>query len=69
MVKRIMLTMADELYDAIAKKRAELGYMTIQEVINDTVRNRFMQPVKKKSRAGRPPKVDDPLIEAFSRRR
>ena len=71
MVKRIMLTMADELYDALEKKRAEFGYMTVQEIINDIVRRKILiQPAEtKKSRAGRPLKVDDPFLEYFSRKR
>lgn len=70
MVKRIMLTMADELYGALEKKRAEFGYMTVQETINDIIRQRILvQPLKKKSKAGRPRKVDDPLIAAFARKR
>ena len=39
MVKRIMLTMADELYLALEKKKSAHGFMTVQEIINDIIRS------------------------------
>ena len=71
MVKRINLSMADELFSVLEEKRKVKGYMTTQEFINDILRQNLFAVVvpKKKSRAGRPPKVDDPLIAAFARKR
>ena len=68
MAKRLLLTMSDELYGTLEKKRAELGYMTIQEIINDIVRRSLFAPQPaKKGKAGRPPKVEEPFLEYFSR--
>ncbi|MDP3765731.1 MAG: hypothetical protein Q8R04_04395 [Nanoarchaeota archaeon] len=76
-VKRIMLSMADELFAALEKKRKTRGYMTTQELINDILRRNLfivekqniVEEQKKKSKAGRPPKVDEPFLEYFSRKR
>lgn len=38
MTKKIFLSMADTLYEALRKKSEEHGYMTIQELINETMR-------------------------------
>lgn len=57
MTKRILLTMADELYNAIAQKTKQNGYLTIQELINDILRkNLFDNATRQKSKAGRPAK-------------
>ena len=71
MVKRINLSMADELFIALEKKRKTQGYMTTQELINDILRRNLFaaEEPKKKSKAGRPPKLDEPLIAAFERKR
>jgi len=69
MTKRIMLTMAEELFKALEDKRKEQGYMTVQEIINDIVRKSLFAPAAKKSKAGRPMKIDDPYLEYFSRKR
>lgn len=68
MVKRVLLTMSDELWALLEKRKAEFGYKSIQEAINDIVRARLFSAVKK-SKAGRHPNVDDQYIEYFSRKR
>ena len=68
MVKRLLLTMSDELWALLEKRRAEFGFMSVQEVINDVMRERIFSAVKK-SKAGRPHKIDDPYLEYFSRKR
>jgi len=81
MAKRIMLTMADELYDALEKKRSLHGFMTTQEIINDILRRNLMPMPRteaekqlnkedgKKSKAGRPKKSDEPFLDYFSRKK
>ena len=81
MAKKIMLTMADELYNSIEKKRAEHGFMTTQEIINDILRRTLMPMPRtpaekqiskdgsKKSKAGRPKKSDEPFLDYFSRKK
>lgn len=71
MVRRINLSMADELFIALEEKRKVNGYMTTQELINDILRRNLFaaEEPKKKSRAGRPRMVDEPLIAAFARKR
>ncbi len=59
-----MLSMADELYSALAKKQKAHGYMTTQEVINDILRRSLFS-----QSTGRPKKSDDPFIDHFSRPR
>lgn len=67
--------MADELFNALEEKRKSKGYMTAQELINDSLRKSLFAPEqpegqkpKKKSKAGRPPKPEyDPLIKCFTK--
>jgi metal-responsive CopG/Arc/MetJ family transcriptional regulator len=69
MVKRINLSMADELFAALENKRKTQGYMTTQELINDILRRSLLvvaEP-KKKSKAGRPPKEEDTIIKYFTK--
>ena len=66
-----MLSMANELFAVLEEKRKANGYMTTQELVNDILRQNLFAVVepKKKSKAGRPPKLDEPLIAAFARKR
>jgi len=64
MAKRIMLTMADELFSALESRRKAHGYMTIQETINDLVRKGLLAG-ESKAKAGRPKKFE--FEDLFSR--
>ena len=68
--KKILLTLNPEMYDYLEQK-SKGSFMTMQELITDTLRKVIVasqQPVKK-GKAGRPPKVDEPFLEYFSRKR
>ncbi len=68
--KKILLTLNPEMYSVLEEK-AKSNLMTMQELITDTLRKAILlsqQPVKK-GKAGRPPKVDEPFLEYFSRKR
>ena len=66
--KKLLLTLSPKFSDALIQK-ADERMMTAQEYIYETLRARLFVPPAKKSRAGRPKKVDDPFIEMFSRAR
>ena len=66
--KKILLTLNHEMY-AVLEKKAKSSLMTMQELITDTLRRSILANPEKKSRAGRPPKVDEPFIEYFSRKK
>ena len=68
--KKILLTLNLEMY-AFLEAKAKANLMTMQELIADTLRKSILvsqQPVKK-GKAGRPPKVDEPFLEYFSRKK
>ena len=68
--KKVLLTLNTEMY-AVLEEKAKANLMTMQELITDTLRKSILlsqQPVKK-SKAGRPPKVDEPFLDYFSRKR
>ena len=68
--KKVLLTLNPEMYGVLEQK-AKDSLMTMQEFITDALRRSILasqQPVKK-SKAGRPPKVDEPFLEYFSRKR
>ena len=69
MTRHIHLTMADPLYEALERKRTESGYMTVQEYINEIVRQKVLaKPIEnKKGKVGRPKKADDPYLDYFSK--
>ena len=67
--KKILLTLNPEMY-AELEGHAKANFMTMQELIANTLRKCiFYAESQKKSRAGRPPKVDEPFLEYFSRKR
>ncbi len=68
--KRILLTLNAEMHAALEEK-AKCSMMTMQEFITDTLRRLVLAAQKpaKKSRAGRPMKVDEPFLEYFSRKK
>ncbi|MBS3147961.1 hypothetical protein J4219_03700 [Candidatus Woesearchaeota archaeon] len=66
--KKILLTLNPDFYSQIESKANE-RLQTMQDYIYETLRGRVYAPPVKKSRAGRPKKVDDPFIEHFSRAR
>jgi hypothetical protein len=60
MVKSIKLTMSDDLFKRIHKEKTMFGYMHIQEVINEILRDRLLRrSAKNKTKAGRPRKMDE----------
>ena len=71
MTKRVLLTMSDELYEELQKKRTERGYLTAQEYINEIVRQKVLvQPAQTdKGKPGRPKKSEDPYLDHFSKKR
>jgi len=59
MTKKVFLTMSDKLYKTLGEKTRKNGYITIQELINETLRREFMPQQKSESktnRRGRPEK-------------
>ncbi len=68
--KKILLTLNPEMY-AFLEEKAKGSLMTMQELITDTLRKVILASQKpiKKTKAGRPPKVDEPFLEYFSRKR
>ncbi|MEK6984615.1 MAG: hypothetical protein AABX33_08630 [Nanoarchaeota archaeon] len=68
--KKVLLTLNPEMY-AELEETAKSNYMTIQELITNTLRKCLLYAAEsqKKSKAGRPPKVDEPFLEYFSRKR
>jgi len=68
--KKILLTLNPEMYDYLEQK-AKGSFMTMQELITDTLRKVIVasQQPASKSKAGRPPKVDEPFLEYFSRKK
>lgn len=60
MVKQIKLTMSDELFKKIEKEMRTFGYGSVQEVMNEVLRDKFFRiRVTGKSKAGRPRKLDE----------
>ena len=39
MTKKIFITMSDELYNQLQQIQKDLGYMTVQEIINSIIRS------------------------------
>ncbi len=42
--RRILLTMSEELYKKLLEHQEGQGYLTIQELINQMLRNKLMKP-------------------------
>ena len=64
------MTLNPEMYSVLETK-AKVSMMTMQELITDTLRKVILassQPVTK-GKTGRPPKVDEPFLEYFSRKK
>lgn len=60
MTKQVKLTLSDELFGKIEREKETFGYLTIQEVMNEILRNKFFRlRVPGKSKAGRPRKFDE----------
>ena len=52
------------------EKHAKANFMTMQELITNTLRKCVLYAAEaKKGKAGRPPKVDEPFLEYFSRKK
>ena len=67
--KKILLTLNPEMY-AYLEEKAKSSMMTMQELITYTLRKVILasQQPAGKSKAGRPPKVDEPFLEYFPRK-
>ena len=60
MAKIVKLTVPDALFERVRKEKQMFGYGTIQEVINEVLRNKFFRTnIKKKNKVGRPRKMDE----------
>jgi hypothetical protein len=61
MARIIKLTTPDALFEKIKKEKEMFGYGSIQEVINEILRNKFFRTtsVKKSGKRGRPKKLDE----------
>ncbi len=60
MAKIVKLTVPDALFERIRKEKQMFGYGTIQEVVNEVLRNKFFRTnIKRKNRVGRPRKMDE----------
>ena len=58
--KKVMLTMSDALFRKIEGEKKKFGYSSVQEVMNEVLRDRFFRVlVGGKSKAGRPRKFDE----------
>ncbi len=56
----MMLTMSGSLFGKIEKEMKMFGYSSVQEVMNEVLRDRFFRVrVPGKSKAGRPRKLDE----------
>ena len=67
--KRVLLTLEPKIYGFLSKE-AEDNLMSVQELISDLLRKHILAALPhRKSKAGRPPKLDEPLIAAFARKR
>ena len=67
--KKVLLTLNPEMY-AELEGHAKANFMTMQELITNTLRKCVLYAAEaKKSKAGRPPKVDEPFLEYFSRKK
>ena len=67
--KKILLTLNPEMYSAL-EGHAKANLMTMQELITNTLRKCVLHAAEaKKGKAGRPPKVDEPFLEYFSRKK
>ena len=67
--KKVLLTLNPEMYSEL-EGHAKANFMTIQELITNTLRKCVLYAAEaKKSKAGRPPKVDEPFLEYFSRKK
>ena len=63
--KKVLLALNPGLYGLI-KEKAEKRFMGVQEFIYEILRKEVLKP---KGKAGRPVKLDEPLIAAFARKR
>ena len=67
--KKVLLTLNPEMY-AELEGYAKANFMTMQELIANTLRKCVLYAAEaKKGKAGRPPKVDEPFLEYFSRKK
>ena len=67
--KRVLLTLNPAIHEELQQK-AEANLMTIQEYISDILRRSVLAgKPRKRGKVGRPPKVEDPFIERFTRKR
>jgi len=58
--KKVMLTMSGALFKKIEKEMRIFGYGSVQEVMNEVLRDKFFRTrVAGKSKAGRPRKLDE----------
>lgn len=67
--KKVLLTLNPEMYTEL-EGHAKANFMTMQELITNTLRKCLLYAESaKKGKAGRPPKVDEPFLEYFSRKK
>ena len=67
--KKVLLTLNPEMYSEL-EEHAKANFMTMQELITNTLRKCVLYAAEvKKSKAGRPPKVDEPFLEYLSRKK
>ena len=66
--KKVLLTLNPDMYSEL-EGHAKANFMTMQELITNTLRKCVLYAAEaKKGKAGRPPKVDEPFLEYFSRK-
>ena len=64
--KKVLLTLNPEMY-AELEGHAKANFMTMQELIANTLRKCVLYAAEsKKGKVGRPKKVDEPFLEYFS---
>ena len=61
--KIIKLTLPDPVFQRLKQEKEKFAYSTIQEIINETIRNKFFREQKRGGKKrGRPKKIDESKV-------
>ncbi|MBT3397990.1 hypothetical protein HOA55_01355 [archaeon] len=65
--KKIILTLSGPVFDKLKSERDKFGYSTIQEIINELLRDKFFRESAPGVKKGRPRKIDG--VDIVSRKK
>jgi hypothetical protein len=65
--KKIILTLSEPVFEKLGSEKKKFGYSTIQEIINELLRDKFFRESAPGVKKGRPRKIDG--VDIVSRKK